>query len=171
MGTARAGVVLPLRRRRKVQRRPAGRRRVVTALLVSLVAGIGVHLATKPRLPAGPDGLPPAETGAALDAWSDSAGHHALRSRRLLRLANGCAGAPRWRREALLDSFPSWPDDVLGLVACRRIRPGFTAQQLRAAWGPPLRVVPDLAGMRPVEQWDYGTRSVLLWDGAIRSWQ
>jgi hypothetical protein len=70
----------------------------------------------------------------------------------------------------VLDSFPTWSDDVLGLVACRRIRPGFTAAQLRAAWGPPARLIPDMTGMRPVEQWDYGHRSVLIWDGRIKSW-
>jgi hypothetical protein len=163
-------VVLPLRKRRKVQKRPSTRRRVVVALLAALAAGIGVHLATRPRLAPDDAAALSTQTRAALDTWSDSAGHAALRDRRLERLAGNC-DAPQRRREALLDSFPAWPDDVLGLVACRRIRQGFTPEQLRAAWGPPARVIPDLAGMRPVEQWDYGAHSVLIWDGAIRSWQ
>jgi hypothetical protein len=170
MASVRAGVVLPQRKRRKVQKRPSPRRRVVVALLAALALGIGVHLATRPRLVTDGAAALPAETGPALDGWSDSAGHAALRDRRLDRLAGSC-NASRERREAVLDSFPAWPDDVLGLVACRRIRKGFTPEQLRAAWGAPARVVPDLASMRPVEQWDYGSHSVLIWDGAIRSWQ
>ncbi len=168
---ARAGVVFPLRKRRKVVRRPGGWRRIVLAVLLALGAGIGVNLATRPRLSDEGGTLPPLESGAALDSWSDSAGRAALRARRLERLAHDCASAPRSRREAVLDSFPSWPADVLGLVACRRIRPGFTADQLRAAWGPPGRIIPDQSGLRPVEQWEYGARTVLIWDGRIKSWQ
>jgi hypothetical protein len=169
MSTVRS-VVLPQRKRRKVQKRPSTRRRVVVALVAALALGVGVHLATRPRLASNPTAALPPDAGAALDSWSDSAGDAALRTRRLERLAGNC-NARQDRREAVLDSFPSWPDDVLGLVACRRIRKGFTPEQLRAAWGPPTRVIPDLAGMRPVEQWDYGAHSVLIWDGAIRSWQ
>ncbi|MGH7631426.1 MAG: hypothetical protein ACREOF_18980 [Gemmatimonadales bacterium] len=168
---ARAGVVLPPRKHRKVVRRPAGLRRVVLAVLLALAAGIAVNVATRPRLSADGGVPPPPESSAALDSWSDSAGRAALRTRRLERLAHDCATAPRSRREAVLDSFSSWPADVLGLVACRRIRPGFTADQLRAAWGPPARIVPDLNGLRPVEYWEYGARSVLIGDGRIRSWQ
>jgi hypothetical protein len=168
---ARRGVVFPLRKRRKVLRPPAGRRRIVLAVLLALGAGIGVNLATRARLTGGDDALPPVESSAALETWSDSAGRAALRSRRLDRLANDCPAAHPSRRQAVLDSFPSWPDDVLGLVACRRIRPGFTADQLRAAWGSPARIIPDLSGIRPLEQWDYGRRSVLIWDGRIKSWQ
>jgi hypothetical protein len=171
MQATRADIVLPKRRRRKVQKRPTGRRRLVMALLLALAIGIGVNLATRPRLSPGNPELLAGETGAALESWSDSAGNAALRSRRLERLAATCPAAPPQRRSALLDSFPGWPDDVLGLVACRRIRSGFSVEQLRAAWGTPLRVIPDLAGMRPVEQWDYGSHSVLIWDGAIRSWE
>ena len=167
--TMRRGVVLPLRKRRKVLRRPAGRRRLIAALLVVIAVGIAINYATRPRL--SDQSLPPLETNAALESWSDSAGHAALRSRRLERITGGCATAPLRRREAVLDSFPEWPDDVLGLVACRRVRPGFTTAQLRAAWGPPARVIPDLTGLRPVEQWDYGNRSVLIWEGVIKSWQ
>jgi hypothetical protein len=169
MSTVRS-VVLPQRKRRKVQKRPSTRRRVVLALVAAMALGIGVHLAARPRLE--PDGAAPllTGTGAALDPWSDSAGHAALRDRRLERLAGNC-NAPQRRREALLDSFPAWPDEVLGLVACRRIRQGFTAEQLRASWGPPARVIPDLTSMLPVEQWDYGSHSVLIWDGTIRSWE
>ncbi|MGH7518300.1 MAG: hypothetical protein ACREOC_12660 [Gemmatimonadales bacterium] len=169
--SARSGIVLPLRKRRKVQRRPAGRRRAVMAVLLALGVGVGVNLATRPRLTAGGDALNPHESSAALEAWPDSAGRAALRSRRLARLTNECPAVPPRRRQEVLDSFPSWPDDVLGLVACRRIRPGFTADQLRAAWGPPARIIPDLSGMRPMEQWDYGRRSVLLWDGQVKTWQ
>jgi hypothetical protein len=167
---ARAPVVVPLRKRRKVLRRPTGRRRIVLTLLTAIAIGVGVNLATRQRL--SPDErLPPLENTAALDSWSDSAGRAALRSRRLSRLADSCPSAPATRREAVLDSFPAWPDDVLGLVACHRIRPGFTAQQLEAAWGPPAQVIPDLNGLRPTEQWDYGHRSVLIWEGQVRSWQ
>jgi hypothetical protein len=167
---ARAAIVLPLRKRRKMLRRPSGRRRIVIALLVALSAGIGINFATRPRLSGRAD-LPPLEANPALEGWSDSAGRTALRSRRLDRIASGCATAPLQRREAVLDSFPDWADDVLGLVACRRVRPGFTADQLRAAWGPPARIIPDMTGIRPMEQWDYGHRSVLIWDGRIKSWQ
>ena len=169
--SARGAIVLPLRKRRKVQRRPAGRRRFVMAVLLALGVGVGVNFATRPRLTGGHDALNPLESSAALEAWPDSAGRAALRSRRLDRLANDCPAAPPARRREVLDSFPSWPDDVLGLVACRRIQPGFTADQLRAAWGAPVRIIPDLSGMRPVEQWDYGRRSVLIWDGQIKTWQ
>ncbi len=168
---AKPGIVVPLRRRRKVQRRPSGRRRVALAVLLAVVVGIGVNFASRPRLSEDSMAPPPLENATALDSWPDSAGRFALRSRRLERLANDCAGAPTARREAVLDSFPSWPDDVLGLVACRRIRPGFSADQLRAAWGRPARIVPDLDGVRPIEQWDYGHRSVLVWDGRVKSWQ
>ena len=153
---ARAAIVLPLRKRRKMLRRPAGRRRIIIALLArARRRGSG---STSPPVPGCPatQSLPPLETNAALEGWSDSAGRAALRSRRLDRIASGCATAPLQRREAVLDSFPDWPDDVLGLVACRRIRQGFTADQLRAAWGPPARIIPDLTGIRPMEQWDYG---------------
>jgi hypothetical protein len=166
-----AGVVLPKRKRRKVPKRPATWRVVTLALLAAVVLGVGVHLASRPPLP--PEGDTPlevVETGAALDNWTDSAGRAALRQRRLDRIAGVCQ-APLPRRAAVLDSFPSWPDDVLALVACRRIRPGFTPAQLRAAWGPPAQIIPDLTGMRPVEQWHYGQHSVLIWDGAIRSWK
>ncbi len=167
---ARGGVVLPLRKRRKVLRRPAGRRRIVLAVLLALAVGVAVNIATRPRLTGGDNALPPLEASAGLETWSDSAGQAALRSRRLDRLANVCPAAPPGRRQEVLDSFPSWPDDVLGLVACRRIRPGFTTDQLRAAWGPPARIIPDRSGIRPMEQWDYGRRSVLIWDGQIKSW-
>ena len=164
------GVVLPRRKRRKIARRPTSRRRVLLAILLAVGAGIGWNVVTRHHIGASEE-LPELENTAALESWSDSAGRAALRTRRLDRLASECASAPRARREAVLDSFPSWPDDVLGLVACRRIRAGFTADQLRAAWGPPASIIPDLSGMRPVEQWDYGTHSVLIWDGQIRSWQ
>jgi hypothetical protein len=166
---ARAAIVLPLRKRRKVVR-PASRRKLVLALLLALGAGIGINFATRPRL-SGNASLPPLENNAALEGWSDSAGRAALRERRLERIASGCATASRQRREAVLDSFPAWRDDVLRLVACRRIRPGFTSNQLRAAWGEPERIIPDLNSQRPMEQWDYGTRSVLIWDNVIKSWQ
>ncbi len=168
---ARSAIVLPSRRRRKILHRPARRRRFIVMLVVALGAGIAVNLVTRPQLTPGEDPLPPLESAAALESWSDSAGREALRGRRLDRSAGVCGGATLERREAVLDSFPSWPDDVLGLVACRRIRPGFTAEQLRAAWGPPVRIIPDLTGVRPVEQWDYGRRSVLIWEGQVKSWQ
>jgi hypothetical protein len=167
---ARSALVLPIRKRRKVLRRPNNRRRIIAAVLIALGAGIAINFASRPRL-SDAERLQPLESGAGLDAWSDSAGQAALRDRRLDRLASSCPRASSERRRAVLDSFPSWADDVLGLVACHRIRPGFTTDQLRAAWGPPASIVPDLNGIRPVEQWDYGRRSVLIWDGQIKSWQ
>jgi hypothetical protein len=163
--------VVPLRKRRKVPRRADGRRRIVTALLLAVGIGIVVHIGTRPRLLSKDESVSPGETRAGLESWSDSAGREELHSRRLDRLASGCASASLRRREAVLDSFPTWSDDVLALVACRRIRQGFTADQLRAAWGSPARVIPDLSGIRPIEEWDYGLHSVLIWDGAIRSWE
>ncbi|HET8624115.1 MAG TPA: hypothetical protein VFM14_11170 [Gemmatimonadales bacterium] len=169
---ARSAVVFPLRSKwRRVVRRPAGRRRVVIAVLVALTVGVVVNLATRPRLTGGGPAVPPLESGAALEDWSDSAGQAALRSRRLIRLASECPTASADRRRAVLDSFAQWSDDVLRLVACRRIKPGFTAEQLRAAWGVPVSISPDMNGMLPIEQWDYGHRSVLISDGRVKSWQ
>jgi hypothetical protein len=168
---AARSVVVPQRKRRKVLRRPAGWRRIVYAILLALGAGVAVNLATRPRLGGSQPGLPPLESNAVLEDWSDSAGQSALRSRRMNRLAGDCPSAPPERLSAVLDSFPNWSDDVLRLVACRRIRPGFTTDQLRAAWGAPVRIIPDLNGMLPIEEWDYGRRSVLVSDGLVKSWQ
>jgi hypothetical protein len=143
---------------------------MILALLVAVVAGVAINFATRPRLSSN-ESLPPLENNAALEGWSDSAGRAALRERRLERIAAGCTTASRQRREAVLDSFPTWRDDVLRLVTCRRVRPGFTADQLRAAWGEPERILPAMSSQRPMEQWDYGTHSVLLWDNLIKSWQ
>jgi hypothetical protein len=162
--------MVPLRKRRRVLHRPVGRRRLIVAVLLALATGIVVNFATRPRLSEGTGELP-LESSAALEGWSDSAGQAALYRRRLTRLASECPTASAERRRAVLDSFARWNDDVLGMVACRRIKPGFTAEQLRAAWGAPATIIPDLNGMLPIEQWDYGHRSVLVSDGRVKSWQ
>jgi hypothetical protein len=168
---ARNAVVLPARKRRKTARHPSARLRIVVAALIALVAGVGINLATRPRLTGDTAVIPPLESGAALNDWSDSAGHEALRSRRLNRLASECPTATANRRRAVLDSFSHWNDEVLRLVACRRIRAGITAEQLQASWGRPARVIPDLNAMLPIEQWDYGHRFVVVADGRVKSWQ
>jgi hypothetical protein len=76
------------------------------------------------------------------------------------------------RVRAVADSFPQWPDYLLGYVACRKLRRHMTKEQLRATLGKPVRVIPSTTVYRPIETWMYPNGfSVILWDGYVKNWQ
>lgn len=91
-------------------------------------------------------------------------------------LADQCANARRQsearaRREAYVSRHPELSEDVRATILKGKFRIGFTADQVRAAVGPPYRInrTGNREGVR--EQWVYPGGYLYLEDGVLTSWQ
>lgn len=169
-------LVFPTRPKRRPTGRPrTGRWIVFTLLLAAGLAVAGYYLSLpnfgRPGTPIPPDD-PARRDLIAMAHTTDSTVLAQIRGRRFERIRRGCSTAAPARIRALLDSFPTWSDDMLATVACRRIRASMTDRQLRASWGPPSEIIPVMLGPGAIEHWRYGDSvSVLIWDGWVKSWQ
>jgi hypothetical protein len=68
-----------------------------------------------------------------------------------------------------VQKHPTWSGRAAGLVACRQIDIGMTADQVRAAWGKPDELSVTQLGSSRTEMWTYGTNLVFLKDSIVTS--
>lgn len=68
----------------------------------------------------------------------------------------------------LTRQHPDWAVADVVLVSCGRVRTGFTAEQVRASLGRPLRVM-EPGGESVAEVWVYRTRRVVMERGVVVS--
>jgi hypothetical protein len=77
-----------------------------------------------------------------------------------------CSVADSARLSRLGHGRQDWDDEVRALISCRQVRPGFSADQLRAALGRPAKVVRRDSGE---EEWIYNQQRVVVKDGRVIS--
>jgi hypothetical protein len=75
-----------------------------------------------------------------------------------------CSVADSSRLSHLGREHQDWDQQVLALISCRQVRPGFNVDQLRAAMGRPARVVQSDSGG---EEWIYHQLRVVVKDGQV----
>ncbi len=79
--------------------------------------------------------------------------------------AAGCADSSAIGR--LIAGYPKWSNSDLGLIACGRVRSGFSGDQVRASLGKPPRVERDGPTR---ERWVYPDLTVLVEQGRVISY-
>lgn len=85
----------------------------------------------------------------------------------------GCTPS-RAKVRRLLERHADWDQSVIATVACRKIRLGFTRDQVIAAWGRPYDVNRTTYSFGVHEQWvygEYGGSYVYFEDGVVRTIQ
>lgn len=119
------------------------------------------------RAPAPPQ---PGTMTASVEAPDDraDADEVAARSERVRRQAVAVAGQrecadPNTVR-GVVERYRQWADGDLALIACGRVRSGFTGDQVIASLGNPQQRVRRLDG---TEEWRYGRRRVLIRQGQV----
>lgn len=143
---------------------------VVAALATGVLSGEQVRTAlfgVADRVPA-PSAAGPT-TGSALTlSGGEDDDELGSRSQRVHRQAVAVAGtsdcADPGAIRAVVQRYSQWADGDLALIACRRIRSGFTGDQVIASLGEPRQRVRRLDG---AEEWRYGTRSVVIRGGQV----
>ena len=110
---------------------------------------------------------------ASVEARAASIANAAVVASRNLATVDGsrCTRGTIDRAKQLAVRYPVWDAEAIGVVMCRMIVLGMTAEQLRASWGAPSKINRTVVTRGTHEQWIYGSTYVYVENGLVSSWQ